>query len=71
MDAGNEIDLTQKNLLSWQSVWNSRQTATDIKEKLANQEEVLRGVISHNYLSFSNTYMETMQHKTINTWLAT
>ena len=37
MDVGNEeIDLREKNLLSWQKIWNSRQIAADIKEKLEN-----------------------------------
>ena len=37
MDVGNEeIDLREKNLLSWQKICNSRQIAADIKEKLEN-----------------------------------
>ena len=41
--------------MPWQNICNSRQIATEVKEKLANQEEVLYGVISRIYLSFSNT----------------
>ena len=51
-DVGNkEIDLRNKNLLSWQNILKSRQIAADIEEKLANQGEVLRGGISRIYLS--------------------
>ena len=46
-DVGNkEIDLINKDLLSWQNILNSRQIAIDIEEKLGNQGEVLRGRIS-------------------------
>ena len=39
MDVGNkEIDLREKNLLSWQYIWNSRQITTETKEKLGSQE---------------------------------
>ena len=37
------MDLRVKNVLSWQKIWSSRQITVDIKEKLGNQEEVLRG----------------------------
>ena len=57
MDVGNEeIDLRKKNLLSWQNILNSRQITADIKEKLANQREVLHGWISCIYLSLSNEW---------------
>ena len=36
-----EIDLGDKNLLSWQDTWNSRQIITNIEEKLGNQKEVI------------------------------
>ena len=48
------------NLLSWQNIWNSRQIAADIKEKLGNQENVLHGGISLIYLSFFIKQMGTM-----------
>ena len=51
-----EINLRKKNFLSWQNTWNSRQIATDIKEKLANQDEVFRGGISRIYLSLSKNW---------------
>ena len=51
-----EIDLRKKNLLSWQNIWNSRQIAADIEEKLANQGEVHRGGISPIYLSLWNKW---------------
>ena len=62
MVVGNEeIDLGEKNLLSWQNIWNSRQVTADIKEKLGNQEEVLHGGgISLIYLPFLIKQMETM-----------
>ena len=62
MLAGNEeIYLREKNLLSWQNIWNSRQVAADIKEKLGNQNEVLRGRgISLIYLPFLMKQMGTM-----------
>ena len=44
MAVGNEqINSREKNLLSWQIIWNSRQIAAYIKENLGNQEKVLRG----------------------------
>ena len=50
IDVGNdEIDLRTKNLLSnthLLNILNNRQIAADIKEKLANQGEVLHGGIS-------------------------
>ena len=49
-------DLRNKNLSSWQNIWNSSQIATDIKAKLANQEGTLRGGISRIYLFFSNIW---------------
>ena len=55
-----EIDLREKNLFSWQNVWNSRQIATDIKEKLGNQEEVPCGGIRLIYLPILIKRMETM-----------
>ena len=48
------MDLRKRNLLSWQNILNSRQIATDIEEKLVNQEEVLHEGISRLYLSLSN-----------------
>ena len=51
-----EIDLGNKNLLSWQNILNSRQIAADIEEKLANQREILRGGISRIYLSLLNKW---------------
>ena len=38
----------------WQNILNSRQIVADTLEKLANQGEVLQGVIKHIYLSLSN-----------------
>ena len=55
-----EIDLREKNLLSWENIWNSRQIAADIKEKLGNQEEISRGEISLIYLPFLIKRMETI-----------
>ena len=38
MDVGNkEVDLRKKNLLPWQDILNSRQTAADIEQKLAKR----------------------------------
>ena len=54
------VVLREKNLFSWQNVWNSRQIATDIKEKLGNQEEVPCGGIRLIYLPFLIKRMETM-----------
>ena len=42
---------TKEDLLSWQNILNSRQTAADTKDKFANQGEVLREGISL-YLSY-------------------
>ena len=42
--------------MSWQNILNSRQTAADIEEKLANQGEVICGGISCIYLSLSNKW---------------
>ena len=58
MAVGNEeIDLREKNLFSWQNIWNSRQITADIKERLGNQEKVLRGGgISFIYLSLANKW---------------
>ena len=39
-------------MLSWQNICNSIQIALDIKEKLVNQKEALRGGISRIYPSF-------------------
>ena len=48
-------------MLSQQNIWNSRQVTADIKEKLGNQEEVLRGGgISLIYLPFLIKQIETM-----------
>ena len=54
-------------MLSWQNVFNSRQSAADIEEKLANQGEVLHGGISHIYLSLSSTgsHIISEQHRKI------
>ena len=41
-EGNEEIDLREKNILSWQNIWNSRQITADIKEELENQEEVSR-----------------------------
>ena len=61
MDVGNEeIDVREKNLLSLQDIWNSKQIAVDTKEKLGNQEEDFRGGISLIYLTFLIKRMETM-----------
>ena len=60
-DIGNEeIDLREKNKLSWQNTWKSRKFAADIKEKLGNHEVALRGVISLIHLPFLINRMETM-----------
>ena len=47
-------------MLPWQNIWNSRQITADIKGKLGNQEEILRGGISLTYSSFLIKVMETM-----------
>ena len=60
------IDSRKKNLLSWQNILNSRQTAADIEEKLANQGKVLRKEISHIYLSVSNKWKPC--HGVVNSW---
>ena len=41
-------------LLSWQNIWNSSQIATDIKENLANQEDISGAEVSCIYPSVSN-----------------
>ena len=51
-----EIDLRWKSFLFWQNLWNNGQFAADIDEKLANQEEVLRGGISRTYRFLSNKW---------------
>ena len=43
-------------MLSWQKIWNSRKVTEDIKEKLANQKEVLCEGISRIYCSLSNKW---------------
>ena len=56
-DVGNEeTDFRIKNLLSWQNILSNRQIAADIKEKWANQGEVLRRGISPIYLFSSNKW---------------
>ena len=56
-DVGNEeTDFRIKYLLSWQNVMSNRQIAADIKEKGANQGEVLGEGISPIYLSSSNKW---------------
>ena len=56
-----EIDLREKNLLSWQNIWNGRQITADIKEELGNQQEAPRGGgTSLIYLPFLIKQMETM-----------
>ena len=42
-----EIDLIQKNVLSWQNILNFRQIAAYIEEKLADQGEVFRVGTGH------------------------
>ena len=37
-------------MLPWQNIFNSKQIAADIGEKLANKEKVLHGGISRNLL---------------------
>ena len=51
-----ETDLRKKSLLSWQNIFNSRQIAADIEEKLTNQGKVFRKGISHIYLSISTKW---------------
>ena len=41
-EGNEEIDLREKNILSWQNIWNSRQITADIKVELENQEEASR-----------------------------
>ena len=56
-DVGNEeTDFRIKNLLSWQNILSNRQIAADIREKWANQGEVLRRGISPIYLFSSNKW---------------
>ena len=43
-------------MLSWQNILSKRQIAADLKEKWANQGDVLRGGISPIYLSSSNKW---------------
>ena len=38
------------------NIWNTKQNATDIKEKLENQEEVVREWINVIYLFLSNKW---------------
>ena len=35
-EGNEEIDLREKNILSWQNIWNSRQITADIKVELEN-----------------------------------
>ena len=51
-----EIDLRKKSLFSWQSILNSRQTAADAEEKLANQGEILCAGINRSYFSLSKKF---------------
>ena len=56
-DVGNEETYFRiKNLLSWQNILSNRETAADLEEKWANQEEVLHRGISPIYLSSSNKW---------------
>ena len=57
--------MIHKKLLSWQNIWNSRQIAAYIEEKIANQGEVLRGGNSSIYLSLSNTWKPCMELSTV------
>ena len=69
-DAGNEeTDLRftkKKKLFSWQNIWNRRQIAVVLKEKLADQEEVLRLGVSLIYHYFSNKWNPC--HGSTNSW---
>ena len=62
-----KIDLEKENLLSWQEVFNNRQIAADIEEKLPKQGKVFRGRISRIYLSLSNKWKPC--DGAINSWL--
>ena len=55
-----------ENVLSWRNIYSSNQFATDIKEKIANQEEALRGGISRIYFTFPNIWKSC--HGAINSW---
>ena len=52
-EGNGEIALREKNILSWQNIWNSRQITADIKVELENQEEVSREEESALYMYFS------------------
>ena len=68
-DAGNEetvLRFTKKKLLSWENIWNRWQTAVDLKEKLTNQEEVLRLGVSLIYHYFLNKWNPC--HGSTNSW---
>ena len=52
-EGNEEIDLREKNILSWQNIWNSRQITADIKVELENQEEVSREEELAWYMYFS------------------
>ena len=56
----------QKIFLSWQNILSNRQIAADIKEKWANQGDVLHRGISSIYLSSSNKWKSC--HRAINSW---
>ena len=52
-EGNEEIDLREKNILSWQNIWNSRQITADIKVELEDQEEVSREEESVLFIYFS------------------
>ena len=52
-EGNEEIDLREKNILSWQNIWNSSQITADIKVELEDQEEVSREEESVLFIYFS------------------
>ena len=55
-----EIAVIYKNLLSWHNIWNIRQIAVDIKEKLTKQ----KGSFVTEFVAFTFTYQTNRCHAT-------